>query len=95
MIPRYSRPEMVHLWAPETRFRIWFEIEAYACDAQAKLGVIPEAVARAVWEKGDKPYTRARVTRIEEIEKVTRHDVIAFTTSRRTCRPEDVSSIWA
>lgn len=71
---------MVHLWAPETRFRIWFEIEAHACDAQAKLGVIPEAAARAIWQKGDKPYTRDRVARIEEIEKVTRHDVIAFTT---------------
>ncbi len=80
MIPRYSRPEMVHLWAAETRFRIWFEIEAHACDAQAKLGVIPESAAKEIWKRGDKPYTRDRVARIEEIEKTTRHDVIAFTT---------------
>ncbi|HEY1720755.1 MAG TPA: adenylosuccinate lyase [Magnetospirillaceae bacterium] len=80
MIPRYSRPEMVHVWAPETRFRIWFEIEAYACDAQAKLGIIPEDAAKAIWARGDKPYTRDRVARIDEIEKTTRHDVIAFTT---------------
>ena len=80
MIPRYSRPEMTHLWAPETRFRIWFEIEAHACDAQAKLGVIPEAAAQAIRERGDKPYTRERISRIEALENVARHDVIAFTT---------------
>ncbi len=80
MIPRYSRPEMVRIWEPENKFRIWFEIEAHACDAQAKLGVIPEAAARAVWQGGDKPYTAARVAHIDEIEKVTKHDVIAFTT---------------
>ena len=80
MIPRYSRPAMVAIWAPENRFRIWFEIEAHACDAQAKLGVIPESAARAVWEKGDKHYTAERVARIDEIEAVTKHDVIAFTT---------------
>jgi adenylosuccinate lyase len=71
---------MVHLWAAETRFRIWFEIEAHACDAQAKLGVIPESAAKTIWERGDRPYTRDRVARIDEIEKTTRHDVIAFTT---------------
>ncbi len=80
MIARYSRPAMVAIWAPENRFRIWFEIEAHACDAQAKLGVIPESAARAVWEKGNKPYTAERVARIDEIEAVTKHDVIAFTT---------------
>ncbi|HLN22668.1 MAG TPA: adenylosuccinate lyase [Patescibacteria group bacterium] len=80
MIPRYSRPEMVKIWEPENKFRIWFEIEAHACDAQAKLGVIPEAAARAVWERGDKPYTAERVARIDDIERVTKHDVIAFTT---------------
>lgn len=80
MIPRYSRPGMARIWEPENRFRIWFEIEAHACDAQAKLGVIPESAARAVWEKGNKPYTPERVARIDEIEKVTKHDVIAFTT---------------
>jgi adenylosuccinate lyase len=80
MIPRYSRPAMVAIWAPENRFRIWFEIEAHACDAQAELGVIPFEAARLVWEKGDRPYTAARVARIDEIEAVTKHDVIAFTT---------------
>ena len=53
MIPRYSRPEMVAIWSPETRFRIWFEIEAHACDAQAALGVIPKANAEAVWRAKD------------------------------------------
>ena len=80
MIPRYSRPAMVAIWAPENRFRIWFEIEAHACDAQAKLGVIPESAAKNVWENGNKPYTAERVARIDEIEAVTKHDVIAFTT---------------
>jgi adenylosuccinate lyase len=79
MIPRYSRPAMVAIWAPENRFRIWFEIEAHACDAQAKLGVIPLSAARTVWEKGDRPYNAARVARIDEIEAITKHDVIAFT----------------
>lgn len=80
MIERYSRPAMVRIWEPANKFRIWFEIEAHACDALAKLGVIPAEAARAVWEKGDKPYTAERVARIDEIEKVTKHDVIAFTT---------------
>ncbi len=52
MIPRYSRPEMVAIWSPETKFRIWFEIEAHACDALADLGVIPKESARTIWEKG-------------------------------------------
>jgi adenylosuccinate lyase len=78
MIPRYSRPEMTQVWSPETRFRIWFEIEAYAAEAMAEIGVIPKAAAKAIWEKG----TQAKfdVMRIDEIEKVTRHDVIAFLT---------------
>ncbi|GAB3130941.1 adenylosuccinate lyase [Novispirillum itersonii] len=80
MIPRYSRPEMVAIWDPANKFKIWFEIEAYACDAQAKLGVIPESAAKAVWERGNKPYTPERIARIDEIEAVTKHDVIAFTT---------------
>jgi len=71
---------MTHLWAPETKFRIWFEIEAHACDAQAKLGVIPEEAARVIRERGDRPYTRERILRIEALEKVARHDVVAFTT---------------
>ncbi|BBK30690.1 adenylosuccinate lyase [Stella humosa] len=76
MIPRYSRPRMAAIWEPENRFRIWFEIEAHACDAQAELGVIPAEAARAVWERG-----RFEVDRIDEIERETRHDVIAFLTN--------------
>ncbi len=77
MIPRYSRPEMVAIWSPETKFRIWFEIEAHACDAQAELGVIPKENAEAVWKAKDASFD---VARIDEIEAVTRHDVIAFLT---------------
>jgi adenylosuccinate lyase len=76
MIPRYSRPEMTKIWEPENRFRIWFEIEAHACDAQAELGVIPKAAAEAVWQRG-----RFEVARIDEIEATTKHDVIAFLTN--------------
>jgi adenylosuccinate lyase len=78
MIPRYSRPEMVAIWSPETRFRIWFEIEAHACDALADLGVIPREAARNIWEKGGA--ATFDVARIDEIERVTKHDVIAFLT---------------
>jgi len=77
MIPRYSRPEMVAIWSPETKFRIWYEIEAHACDAQAELGVIPRENAAAVWKAKDVAFD---VARIDEIEAVTRHDVIAFLT---------------
>jgi adenylosuccinate lyase len=77
MIPRYSRPEMVALWSPETKFKIWFEIEAHACDAQAALGVIPKENAEAVWKARDVEFD---VARIDEIEAVTKHDVIAFLT---------------
>ena len=80
MIPRYSRPKMAAIWEPSNKFRIWFEIEAHACDAMAELGVIPADAAKAVWERGDKPYTDARIERIDEIERETRHDVIAFLT---------------
>jgi adenylosuccinate lyase len=76
MIPRYSRPAMAAIWAPENRFRIWFEIEAHACDAQASLGVIPQSAARAVRERG-----KFDIARIDEIERETRHDVIAFLTN--------------
>ena len=76
MIPRYSRPQMTAIWEPQNRFRIWFEIEAHACDAQAMLGVIPKEAARAVWERG-----RFEIERIDEIERETRHDVIAFLTN--------------
>ncbi len=77
MIPRYSRPDMVANWSPETKFRIWFEIEAHACDAQADLGVIPRENADAVWKAKDVEFD---VARIDEIEAVTKHDVIAFLT---------------
>ena len=78
MIPRYSRPDMVAIWSPETKFRIWFEIEAHACDALAELGVIPRSAAETIWEKGGK--AEFDVARIDEIEAVTKHDVIAFLT---------------
>jgi adenylosuccinate lyase len=78
MIPRYSRPEMVAIWAPQTRFKIWFEIEAHACDALAELGVIPQESARAIWEKAGN--VTFDVARIDEIERVAKHDVIAFLT---------------
>ena len=78
MIPRYSRPEMVAIWAPQTRFKIWFEIEAHACDALAELGVIPKESAKAIWEKAG--HVTFDVDRIDEIERVTKHDVIAFLT---------------
>ena len=78
MIPRYSRPDMVAIWSPETKFRIWFEIEAHACDALAELGVIPKEAAKTIWEKGGK--ATFDVARIDEIEAVTKHDVIAFLT---------------
>jgi adenylosuccinate lyase len=80
MIPRYSRPEMAAIWEPANKFRIWFEIEAHACDALADLGVIPKAAAAAVRKRGDKPYDAARIARIDAIEQETRHDVIAFLT---------------
>ena len=76
MIPRYSRPDMVAIWAPENRFRIWFEIEAHACDAQAELGIIPKEAAKAVWERAG-----WEIDRIDEIERETKHDVIAFLTN--------------
>ena len=77
MIPRYSRPDMVAIWEPATKFRIWYEIEAHACDAMADLGVIPRENAEAVWKAKDVEFD---VARIDEIEGETRHDVIAFLT---------------
>jgi len=78
MIPRYSRPEMVGIWEPQTRFRIWFAIEAHAAAAMAELGVIPKEAAKVIWEKGSA--ATFDVAKIDEIEKVTKHDVIAFLT---------------
>ncbi|MEP3199740.1 MAG: adenylosuccinate lyase [Lentilitoribacter sp.] len=78
MIPRYSRSEMTDIWSPASKFRIWFEIEAHACDALAELGVIPKSAAKNIWEKGGA--ATFNVARIDEIEAVTKHDVIAFLT---------------
>ncbi|MCB1499437.1 MAG: adenylosuccinate lyase [Bauldia sp.] len=78
MIPRYSRPEMAAIWSPETRFRIWFEIEAAALDGMAEIGAVPKEAARAVRERGEAAVFD--VARIDEIERETRHDVIAFLT---------------
>ncbi len=76
MVPRYSRPDMVAIWTPEARFKIWFEIEAHATDALAELGVVPKEAAAAIWAKG-----AFEVDRIDEIERETKHDVIAFLTN--------------
>ncbi|RED15956.1 adenylosuccinate lyase [Parasphingopyxis lamellibrachiae] len=79
MIPRYSRPEMAAIWEPESKFRIWFEIEAHATDALAKLGVVPESAAKALWDWwATEP--EIDVPAIDAIEAVTKHDVIAFLT---------------
>src|SRR6478609_1061691 len=78
MIPRYTRPEMAAIWSPETRFRIWFEIEAHAADAMAELGIIPKAAAAQIWAKGKS--AKFDIARIEAIERETKHDVIAFLT---------------
>jgi adenylosuccinate lyase len=78
MIPRYARPEAAEIWSPQTRFRIMFEIEAHAADAMAEIGVIPKLAAQRIWEKGGKAVFD--VDRIDEIERETKHDVIAFLT---------------
>ncbi len=86
MLPRYTRPQMAAIWAPENRFRIWFEIEAHACDAMADLGTIPKAAAKAIWDGGAKAMAALKadpagnVEKIDAIERVTKHDVIAFLT---------------
>jgi len=77
MIPRYSRPEMVKIWSQETKFKLWFEIEAHACDAMANLGLIPRENAAAIWKAKDVDFD---IDRINEIEATTKHDVIAFLT---------------
>ena len=76
MIPRYSRPEMTAIWSEESKFQIWFEIEAHACDAQAKLGAIPSDAAATIWLRG-----AFDIERINDIERETKHDVIAFLTN--------------
>src|SRR5687767_15580697 len=78
MIPRYSRARMVDIWEPQTRFRIWFEIEAHAADAMAELGLIPKEAARTIWDKGR--HATFDIARIDAIEREVKHDVIAFLT---------------
>jgi adenylosuccinate lyase len=78
MIPRYTRPQMAAIWTPETRFRIWFEIEAHAASAMAELGMIPKAAARKIWDKGKA--ATFDTARIDEIEREVKHDVVAFLT---------------
>jgi adenylosuccinate lyase len=78
MIPRYTRPEMAAIWDPQTRYRIWFEIEAHSADAMADLGIIPKAAAKAIWDKGK--HAKFDIARIEAIERDVKHDVIAFLT---------------
>ena len=93
MIPRYSRPEMVEIWEPATRFRIWFEIEAHACDAMAELGVIPKDSAKTIWKKAPKKFTEKDIKKIDDIEKTTKHDVIAFLTHLATYVGKDARFI--
>src|SRR3982075_1035659 len=78
MIPRYTRPEIATIWDPQTRFRIWFEIEAHAADAMAELGIIPKEAAKTIWAKGKN--ATFDVARIDEIEREVKHDVVAFLT---------------
>src|SRR5580700_155438 len=78
MIPRYTRPQMAAIWSPETRFRIWFEIEAHAADAMAGLGMIPKDAAKKIWDKGNA--ATFDIAHIDEIERETKHDVVAFLT---------------
>src|SRR5262245_43123472 len=78
MIPRYSRPVMTAIWEPQTRYRIWFEIEAHATDALAELGIVPKAAAKLVWDKARE--AEFDVERIDAIEREVKHDVIAFLT---------------
>ena len=83
MVPRYSRPEMTAIWSPANRYRIWFEIEALACEAMAELGDMPKEAAQVIRERGDAAmaaFSDEDLARIDEIEAVTRHDVIAFLT---------------
>src|SRR4029078_11735893 len=78
MIPRYALAEMASVWDPQTKFRIWFEIEAHACDAMAEIGVIPKEAAKTIWAKGGA--AKFDIERIDAIERETKHDVIAFLT---------------
>ena len=88
MIERYSRKEMVKIWSQEEKFNIWFQLEAHACDAQAELGVIPKKSAEIIWKKG-----KFEINKIDEIEKTTKHDVIAFLTNLAEYIGEDARFI--
>ena len=77
MIRRYSRPLMANIWSDQTKFKIWYEIEAYACEAQAKIGIIPQSTVDDIWRFKDHEFDTEK---INEIEKITKHDVIAFLT---------------
>ena len=88
MIKRYSRKEMVEIWSQKEKFNIWFQLEAHACDAQAELGVIPKKSAEIIWEKG-----KFDINKIDEIEKTTKHDVIAFLTNLAEYIGEDARFI--
>lgn len=87
MIPRYSRPEMTHIWSQDNKYRIWFEIEGHACNALADLGVIPKSAAKNIWEKGSA--AKFDVAKIDEIEREVKHDVIAFLTHLATFIGDD------
>jgi adenylosuccinate lyase len=78
MIPRYTRPEIAAIWDPQTRYRLWFEIEAHAADAMAELGMIPKEAAQKIWQKGRNALFD--IARIDAIEREVKHDVIAFLT---------------
>lgn len=80
MIPRYTRPEMAQIWEAGNKFKIWFEIEAHACDALANAGVIPKEDAKNIWQNAPKEWSEEDVAKIDEIERTTKHDVIAFLT---------------
>ncbi len=88
MIERYSRKEMVKIWSQEEKFNIWFQLEAHACDAQAELGVVPKKSAEIIWKKG-----KFDIKKIDEIEKTTKHDVIAFLTNLAEYIGEDARFI--
>ena len=77
MITRYSRPEMTQIWSQESKYAIWYEIEAHACDAMAELGIISKNDAKSIWKVKDHIFD---LQKIDNIEKVTKHDVIAFLT---------------
>ncbi len=77
MLDRYARSDMVNIWSDQTKYKIWYEIEAYACEAQARLGIVPQSSVDAIWGLKDHVFDTSK---INEIEKTTKHDVIAFLT---------------